>query len=66
MLVLRRFEGEEVIITTKHGEIIRVAVTRVKQSKGKSSANIGIDAGESTAIYRKELYDAIQRDKEPK
>ncbi len=52
MLILGRKEGEIILI----GDDIMIKVIDIC----KASVRIGIDAPQSVAVYRKELYDALE------
>lgn len=55
MLVLTRKDQEVIMI----GDDIRITVTAIQHDK----VRIGIDAPKGTPIYRKEIWDKIQKGK---
>ena len=55
MLVLSRLKEEEIVI----GDDIRVKILEVRGDK----VRLGITAPRDVSVHRKEIYDAIQRDK---
>lgn len=56
MLVLSRKRNEVIVI----GDNIRVCIVSVRGEK----VRVGIDAPENLAVHRKEVYDAIEREKQ--
>ena len=58
MLVLKRNKWEEVIITCRDGERIRVRVNDISPGKVK----LGFDAHEDIEINRKEIQDEIDEE----
>lgn len=59
MLVLKRNINEEIVIDTGD-EVIRLVVVAATMSY----ARIGIDAPKHFAVHRKEVYEAIQAEKQ--
>lgn len=55
MLILSRFEGEEIMI----GDDITIKVTRCKGHL----VTIGINAPKDTKVWRKEIWDRLQLEK---
>ena len=55
MLVLSRLKEEEIVI----GDDIRVKILEIRGDK----VRLGITAPRDVSVHRKEIYDAIQRDK---
>lgn len=62
MLVLQRSVNEEVIISMNGVEVF---VTLV-EVRGAHSARLGFKGPPEVSIHRREVYDAIQREKEGK
>lgn len=56
MLVLSRKVNEEIMI----GDDIRIMVTRVEED---GRVRLGVVAPEGVPVWRKEIYDAIQRER---
>lgn len=54
MLILARKKGESIII----GDNIEISIVETKGD----SIKIGIEAPRSVKVYRREVYDAIQRE----
>lgn len=59
MLVLNRYEGESIIV----GDDIEIFLVEVRT---KRSARIGIQAPPELPVHRKEIYEAIKREKTEK
>ena len=62
MLVLSRKLNESIVIGDMQIEITIVAIQGGYRG-GESKVKIGITAPESIAVHRREVYDAIERDK---
>lgn len=56
MLVLARHEGQKIVI----GDNITLVVVSIRGDK----VRIGIEAPKEVPVHRREVYEAIQRDKE--
>ena len=56
MLVIRRLKGESFMI----GDDIEVFITGIR---GGTQVLVGITAPKEVSIHRREIYDAIQREK---
>ncbi len=59
MLVLSRSKNESIIIDLGNGEIAEVEIVDVRGDK----VRLGITAPRSVAVHRREIYDAIQKEK---
>lgn len=55
MLVLSRYIGESITLILEDGQIIKVNLLNIKESRNYPSALIGIDADRSIKILRDEL-----------
>ena len=60
MLVLSRMRDQEIVITTAHGEVIRIVVVEFRT--GPQKVRLGFDAAPEVKIHRREVYDAIQHE----
>lgn len=60
MLVLAREKNQEIIIELPDGSTISVMQVDVRGGKSR----LGISAASNVGIYRKEVWDAIQRDRQ--
>ncbi len=57
MLVLSRKSGESVVIVSPQGALVEVFVTKIDDNQAK----IGIEAPTDFKIFRREIYDKIDR-----
>lgn len=57
MLVLSRKKNESIIITTPDGEEITIVVVELRGDK----VRLGIEAADNIAVHRREVHEAIQR-----
>lgn len=64
MLVLSRIEGEEIVLDVPGFEPIVISVIRFQPTRRGRAARIGVQADRRIAVNRREVYDAIQREKE--
>ena len=62
MLVLSRKLNESIVISDMQIEVTILAIQGGYRG-GESRVKIGITAPESIAVHRREVYDAIERDK---
>lgn len=62
MLVLGRFDQEEIEIWTSDGLIV-VKVAEFRKQKGQLQVRLGISAPGNVAVHRKEVADAIRRER---
>lgn len=60
MLVLSRHRDEEILINPGTPDEIRIMVISVDSGK----ARIGVEAPRRFPVHRKEIWDAIQRERE--
>jgi len=58
MLVLSRKKNEEIIIGEGENQV-RLMIVEIRGDK----VRLGIDADRSVPVHRKEVYDAIEREK---
>ena len=56
MLVLSRYKGESIMI----GDEVEITIVEIRGDK----VRLGINAPRSVSVHRREIYDAIQREKE--
>lgn len=68
MLVLMRHVDEQVVITTRGGEVIKIVVVDIRgRNPGLAESpkvRLGFDADTSVTIHRLEVWEAIQRENE--
>jgi carbon storage regulator len=59
VLILQRKKDQDVVIELETGELIEVMVTNIRDDKVK----LGFTASEKIIVHRREIYEAIQREK---
>lgn len=63
MLVVSRFSGQDIIIDTSDGLIV-VHVVDVQHQRGeRMKAKIGIEAPSHVPVHRREVWEAIQKER---
>ncbi len=60
MLAINRYEGESIIIDGR----IEVKIVRVTNRTGNPQIRMSIDAPREISVHRKEIQDAINKEKE--
>ena len=60
MLAINRYEGESIIIDGR----IEVKIVRVTNRTGNPQIRMSIDAPREISVHRKEVQDAINKEKE--
>lgn len=60
MLVLTRKPEESIVVVSPRGEVIEIYLSKID----KDCAKIGIEAPISFKIFRKEIYETIQKNLE--
>ncbi len=59
MLVLSRTETQEIVVELEGGELVVVTVVEI----GRGKVRLGVTAEKNRPVHRREVYEAIKRER---